>query len=190
MSRASDASKVYQSGNSATNMAARDVNVTNNYAGSPTSHLMARLLEAYRNEKAAGGQIATIIEELDYETKDRDRIGLEQKLAAAGYEDLAADAKVAKELFAKCLLKHNLHGSAQKIFAYLLGRTYSLHTTSLEPLIDNHVPSHALRKAIQSEVTEKLRQEFHDNDLELFPCHLEGMVYFLAGTCRTRWCPK
>ena len=148
------------------------------------------LNDKYLQEMRKDTEIFEYIQQLLHyvDSPEDDVRGLEEKLRSALRDrNYIEEAKKYKELFAKRLIKRDLSPSAQKIFAYLLGKIKQSFRHKIIPSIKNGVDHHTIEEMIFSDVIEPIYEGLEENPLEITWDESIGMLYFLTGNCHLRW---
>ena len=148
------------------------------------------LNEKYLIEKDGDSEVYEIIRVLLHytERESDDFRGLEEKLQDANREeDYIEYAKIQKELFAKRLMKRDLSPSAQKIFAYILGKVKTKFVHNVIPKIKAGCSEAEVDKSILENVIEPIFEELEDNVLDVSMDEMIGMLFFLTGNCHICW---
>lgn len=151
---------------------------------------IAVLNEKYLEECDSKTEVYEFIKALlHYTTRDTKSLhGLEEKLLSAERDDDFIEfAKEHKELFAKRLLKRDLSLAAQRIFAYLLGKTKASFVYNVIPIIKSGANREKIDSAIYSNVLEPIFNELEDNVLDLTMDEIVGMLFYLTGNCHINW---
>ena len=161
---------------------------TNIYSSKPThiSYLNEMYLHELKEETEVGEYIKELMHLID--RKDGDSRGLEEKLRSASRDNsYINNAKELKELFAKRLIKRDLSPSAQKIFAYLLGKIKLSFQHNIIPSMKSGLNQPQIEEMIFVKVLEPIYDQLEENVLGLTWEELSGMLYFLTGNCHLRW---
>jgi len=148
------------------------------------------LNDKYLQEMHEETEIYEYIQELMHyvDSSEDDVRGLEDKLRSALRDtNYIEEAKRYKELFAKRLVKRDLSPSAQKIFAYLLGKIKQSFRYKIIPSIKSGIDCDTIEKMIFSDVIEPINKELEENVLNITWDESIGMLYFLTGNCHLRW---
>jgi len=152
----------------------------------PISILNDKYLQEMQGETEIYEYIKLLMHYVD--PSEDDVRGLEDKLKSALRDsNYIEDAKKYKELFAKRLIKRDLSPSAQKIFAYLLGKLKQSFRHKILPSIKNGLDQDIIEGMIFSNVIEPIYGELEENVLEITWDEFIGMLYFLTGNCHLRW---
>jgi hypothetical protein len=174
--------------------AGRDIHKTTviNYGHGPGCRSEIVLLtEKFRAERANDVTFNETIAKLEHfhaEIHDEPIVGVEDKLAAAGYSPQMVEfAKKTKELFAKKLVEFQLFESAQRIQALLLAEVYSRFHNFIAPMIASDADLTEINEVVQHEIIEPIQTMLGENVLGLYADEINGMLYFLTGNCHIRW---
>ncbi len=152
----------------------------------PISILNDKYIEEMQEETEIFEYIQSLMHFVD--PVEDDFKGLEDKLKSALRDsNYIEDAKKHKELFAKRLIKRDLSPSAQKIFAYLLGKLKQSFRHKIIPSMKNGISQDIIEEMIFSNVIEPIYGELEENVLEITWDEFIGMLFFLTGNCHLRW---
>jgi len=179
--------KTTQIGNKAGNdIVGRDKNVT---VYSQRRSQISFLNEKYLSEKDNGSEVYEIIKLLLHYTirESKDIRGLEGKLQDANREGYIEYAKEQKELFVKRLMKNDLSPSAQKIFAYILGKIKANFVHKIIPKIKSGSSELEINNSILENVIAPIFEELEENVLDVSMDEMIGMLYYLTGNCHINW---
>lgn len=174
--------------------AARDVNKPSYVFPAPNvqsaAAFISQLVKKYKDEKNNNVEFRQTIEKLEHYSSpvsNEPILTLEQKLKNGGREDLINFALRTKEMFGKKLAKHSLSESAQEIHAFLLAEIVSRYHTSVYPHIYSGATIAAVNALIQTQIIEPLQEILGENALGHYADEINGMLYFLTGTCHIKW---
>jgi hypothetical protein len=182
-----------QDGNTAENIAGRDINDNRTFHFSSLSSAKHKklkdLFEKFEHEKKNNIQLNEIIDDLLHYTTPKAEIvvGLEAKLRAANRDGQIEFAKEVKEKYAKKLTKYQFFMSAQKINVYLLGLVWTYFMQAVYPMICNGESEEKINSAINSLIIEPLLEALDGDTMEFNPPEIFGMIYFLTGNCHIKW---
>lgn len=188
--------KTSQKNITATNVAARDlieqqINADKVFfAPSQKAGRLQSLLQKFRYEYENNLQFREEIDELTYFRAQRDSdgvVGLENKLKAGERSDLIDEALEKKELFARKLGTLRHFKSAQRIFAYCLGRTEIIFKTEIGPMIQNGSSHQEIDNAILTKIYDPLLDELEGDEELTNYLLVQGMLFYLTGTCHVKW---
>lgn len=157
--------------------------------GSRRTHISI-LNDKYLQEMRGETEIFEYIQILMHyvDSPEDDVRGLEDKLRSALRDrNYIEEAKKYKELFAKRFIKRDLSPSAQKIFAYLLGKIKQSFRHKIIPSIKNGIDHNTIEEMIFSDVIEPIYEGLEENVLDITWDEFIGMLYFLTGNCHLRW---
>lgn len=173
-----------------------------------TSHTTNRNLGAYGTSGTAGTRMAQLIERYKAETeKDRnlremvaklrewherpegDVIGLEEKLLRGGRPDLVDFAVVAKEKFARVMMRHENSPAAQEIFAYVLAQVWVIFTDMVYPRLVAKDPPDVISRLLVENIYPRIDALLEENPLGLDQAQIKGMIFWLTGNCHLKWAP-
>lgn len=180
--------KITQIGNRAGNDIVGRDKIVNQYSKKRSQ--ISFLNEKFIAEKDNDSEMYEIIKVLLHYTKreNEDFLGLEGKLQSANrQEDYIEYAKEQKELFAKRLIKRDLSPSAQKIFAYILGKVKTRFVHDVIPKIKSGCSEDVVEKSILKNVIEPIFEELEENVLDISMDEMVGMLFFLTGNCHISW---
>lgn len=174
------------------NSAGRDViggdKIDYNFYPSPSPlHVLYKKLRQSTDEN---GGSQTIIEELQHycSKHDGDDVrGLELKLKESNRDDLLYDAEWMKQAASKMIMRWQTSGVAQNIITVILSKIYSDFVMHVRPAIQAGGTRAEVDSLIADKVIDPARIMLGDNDLNITPAILLGMLYFLAGNCHIRW---
>jgi len=160
-------------------------------ASSSTGSRMALLIARYKVETEKDRKVKQMIATLReyHERPEGDVIGLEEKLRRGGRPDLIDFAVVAKEKFARAMMRHENSPAAQEIYAFLLVRVWVLFTDMVYPKIVAQEPPEVIMKSLVDEVYPRLEEQLDENPLGLDLVQIKGMIYWLTGNCHLKWAP-
>lgn len=165
-------------------------NVYNNILA-PNSPL-APLYERLRAERDSAPQMAQISDQLQHyctATTDGDVRGLEAKLKAAGRTDLLRLACELKQTATKNLMKYQTSGVAQDILTHILAKLYMEFVLQVTPAVQAQASRQEVDSLISEKVVNATFAMLGDNDLNLTPADLLGLLFYLGGNCHIRWDP-
>jgi hypothetical protein len=171
-------------------IAARDVIKTYNAAREPTA--MARLVEQYLAETLADQTLTAWTEKLEHFLTNEaspDIRDLDEKMRAAGRDDMLKVALLRKQSAAKAILKMQGSKSAQMIYSFLMAEIVVNFEMSVWPLVQAHASREVVDAAMLEKVIGPAFQTLESNPLMLNKMDIQGLVYFLAGNCHIRWDP-
>lgn len=152
----------------------------------PISILNDKYLQEMQGETEIFEYIQVLMHYVD--SSEDDVRGLEDKLRSALRDrKYIEEAKKYKELFAKRLIKRDLSPSAQKIFAYLLGKIKQSFRHKIIPSIKKGIDRDTIEEMIFSDVIEPIYEGLEENVLDITWVEFIGMLYFLTGNCHLRW---
>ncbi len=165
-------------------------NVTNVHNYGARRSQLSILNDKYLQEMQEETDIFEYIQSLMHfvDPVEADVRGLEDKLKAASRDSrFIEEAKKYKELFAKRLIKRDLSPSAQRIFAYLLGKIKQSFRHKIVPSMKSGMEQEKIEELIFSDVIEPIYDELEENVLEITWDEFIGMLYFLTGNCHLKW---
>ena len=151
---------------------------------------IAKLTQKYRQEMENNVEFRQTIEKLEHyqnQVSDEPALTLEEKLRNGGREDLITFALRTKQMFAKKLAKHSLSESAQEIHAFLLAEVFSRYHQQVYPHVCKGATIAAVNSLIQTQIIEPLQGILGENLLGHYADEINGMLYFLTGTCHIKW---
>lgn len=169
-------------------LAGRDIHKHYHVARQPTA--MAKLVQQYLAETSADRTLSDWIEKLDHYLSNRtnpDIRGLEDKLKASGRDYLLASALLQKQNAYKAIMKQQGSKSAQTIYAYLMAEIVVNFEQSVLPKIQAGESADKVDSAMLERVINPALNMLEDNPLMLDKRDIQGLVYFLAGSCYVRW---
>lgn len=164
----------------------KSLNIFNQGLGrSPLATLIAR----YAEEVRFGFQGSEIIEKLQHWStpESSEVLGVRDKLERGNRPELVKFGLEAKELFTKCLARHQHSKFAQEMFAYLLGWMWQRFNATIRPRIVEGQSAEKIDSLIQIEIINPMEQMLDSNPLGIDPSELSGMMYFLTGNCHLNW---
>lgn len=153
---------------------------------------LANLIEKYHQERVDGVLFDSIIEKLQH-WKDPDPeentqvLGVREKLQKGSRLDLVRFGLRAKEIFTKCLMRHQHSHAAQEIFAYLLASVWQKFNGQIHTRISDGMSNAQIDALVQSEVVEAVETLLDSNPLQIDQAEIAGMIYFLTGNCHINW---
>lgn len=189
-------SKTTQKNNIAKNISARDTIDKSTHIGqlNVSKELkkgeLRNLIDKYQYEVENNYEFREIICSLQHFMDSIDTnevIGLKDKMNKAKRSDQIQNAELLKELFTKQLKSKILSKSAQKIFAYLLGKIHVLFDTYVQPLIIEGKDRKEIDKVVLDKVLTPVFEELGQHDFGIYYQEIRGMLYFLTGNCHIRW---
>lgn len=148
--------------------------------------LLKRLEKAISEEPAAGEFIKILFQYID-KMEDREVIGLEAKLKRGNRNDLLADAKRCKLMFAKRLQRNELSVSAQKAYAHILAHINTAFANIIKHQIRSGATAQEIDMSIYENIIVPLYDIVSDNPLDITMDHIRGMLYYLTGNCYISW---
>lgn len=151
---------------------------------------ITRLTNRYREEREKNIEFREVVDRLQYysnQASNEPALTLEEKLRNGQREDLINFALRTKELFRKQLAKHSLSESAQEINAFLLAEVLSRYHNQVYPHVCLGAPVQAVNSLIQTQIIEPLQEILGENILGHYADEINGMLYFLTGTCHIKW---
>ncbi|MFH1369917.1 MAG: ABC-three component system protein [Planctomycetota bacterium] len=170
-------------------MAAGDIvhiNMPRSVEASPLSNLMTKLREEI-NRAIKSEETLAALKRYETNVDSGEIIGLEAKLKRGQREDLIERAMFYKEEFVKELSKKRLYQTAQRIYVELLEIVFHKFRMCVAPLICSGAAKHEVDKAISEQVTHIMENMIREN-IDLFSAgEIEGMFYFLTGSCHINW---
>jgi hypothetical protein len=172
-------------------VAGRDIDnsltINNQHSGrSP----LASLIQKYNEELASGTSIEAIIEKLQHWTEPdvgTEVLGVKEKLQKGERPELVEFGLKAKELFTKCLYRHQHSRAAQEMCAYLLAAVWQKFNSVIRPRILEGVPNAQIDSLVQIELVQPIEQMLDTNPLQIDQSEISGMIYFLTGNCHLNW---
>jgi hypothetical protein len=168
-------------------LAGRDINHTH-AAREPTA--MARLVEQYLAETIADQTLTAWTEKLEHFLTNEaspDIRGLEEKLLAAGREDMLKVAILRKQSASKAIMKQQGSRSAQTIYSFVMADIVVNFEMSVWPLIQTGANREIVDTSMLEKVISPALKILESNPLMLNKMDLQGLFYFLAGNCYIRW---
>lgn len=135
-------------------------------------------------------ELECIIEELAEYTTDRpDRqiIGVEEKLANGGREDLIENAVYLKNKFERKIAKKQLSRVEQHVYAHVLAVIETAFNQYVRPLILNCGSKEIVDAAVHEHIFEPVYKAIVGFDVSITMQHVSGMLYFLTGKCHLVW---
>lgn len=173
--------------NSTQYQAGRDINIKNE--SKPTR--LSALFDKLNSEFNDNNQITEIIDELESFTKDRDIIGLEQKMIDGNKEHLFEDVSWMKQEYSKKLRKFRFYNSAQKIHSIVLAAVLEKFWNNVSPLIRKNADEEIVLKTISEKVIDPIfrliEEEGCEDIMGLTKSDINGMIYYLTGKCHIKW---
>lgn len=169
-------------------LAGRDIHKHYHVSRQPTA--MAKLVQQYQAETSADRTLSEWIDKLAHyfsNTTNPDIRGLEDKLKASGRDYLLNSALLQKQNAYKAIMRQQGSKSAQTIYAYLLAEIVVNFEQSVLPKIQAKEPADKIDTAILENVINPALNMLEDNPLMLDKRDIQGLVYFLAGSCYIRW---
>ncbi|MBX3742424.1 MAG: hypothetical protein KF712_15670 [Akkermansiaceae bacterium] len=155
------------------------------------SNPLAAILASYDEEIRSGTSFDQIIDKLQHWHEPDDPttavIGVKEKLLGGDREDLIHFAIRAKELFTKCLARHQNSKAAQEIFAHLLAMIWQKFNSLIRPRILEGRSKEEIDQLIQTELIDAIENLLGSNPLRIDQSEISGMIYFLTGNCHLKW---
>jgi len=153
---------------------------------SPLGSLMTKLREEIKNQVKCE-EMLPALQRYQRNVETEGIVGLEEKLKRGQREDLIERAMFYKEEFVKELSKKRLYQTAQRIYVELLEIVFHKFRMCVAPLICSGAAKHEVDKAISEQVTH-IMENFVMENRDLFSqAEIEGMFYFLTGSCHINW---
>lgn len=153
---------------------------------------LARLYERLRAERDDMPRMAQISEQLQHyctAKTDGDVRGLKEKLEASGRQDLLLLATELKQSATKNLMKYQTSGVAQDILTHVLAKLYLEFVLQVTPAVQVGAGRREVDSLVSEKVVNATFAMLGDNDLNLTPADLLGLLFYLGGNCHIRWDP-
>lgn len=153
---------------------------------------MTKLVEQYLAEILADKTLTHWTEKLEHfmsNVVNSDIRSLEEKLTAAGREDLVKAALLRKQSAYKAIMKQQGSRSAQTIYTFLMAEIVVNFEQSVLPLVQAREPRGVVDAAMLQNVISPALAMLEQNPLMLDKMDIQSLVYFLAGNCYIRWDP-
>lgn len=152
---------------------------------------MAQLIERYKAESEKDRNLREMVAKLRewHERPEGDVIGLEEKLLRGGRPDLVDFAVVAKEKFARVMLRHENSPAAQEIFAHVLAQVWVIFTELVYPRLIAKDPPDAISRLLVEDIYPRIDTLLEENPLGLDQAQIKGMIFWLTGNCHLKWAP-
>lgn len=170
-------------------LAGRDINTVNNFSASSKTHI-ERLYDALKEEVRNSGQPIETIEQLQHfmaiPPSQVDRT-LAAKLTESGRGDIVEMAELAKERAAKKIMRFQTSGTAQEIFAYVLGELHNKYIHHARPLIAQGADRASIDSVFEERVVRPVVDCMQPSPLGMSPDMVQAFLFFLAGNCHIRW---
>lgn len=149
---------------------------------------MSRMITKYRQETEQDRQIKQTIEDLQrWQQREGDVIGLAEKLRRGGRVEITDIAILAKDRFARALVRHEFSPAAQEIYAFLLAKVYQLFSQIVYPQICRNADVKEIDRLLANDVYARVEAMLEENPLGLSPEDVMGMLYWLTGNCHLKW---
>lgn len=166
------------------------INYYNYYTLSPSKNVFRNLLLNLENNEDTKSQIKEDLDDFIGEGKERDIIGLKQKLINGGRESKIEDASYSESFATRKISQNQFSVSTQAIFLHLLTIIETKFETYIYPLFEeNETP-----KYIDKEIYEKIVLPLFEDLSEIGPMYtqtlINSLIYFLTGKCYIVWCKK
>jgi hypothetical protein len=169
--------------------AGRDLYKTTIHKGREST-AMTRIVEQYRAETAADKALMAWTAKLEHflsNAASPDIRSLEEKLRAAGRDDIIATALLRKQAASKAILRQQGSKSAQSIFSFLMADIVVNFDQFVLPLVQAGASRSAVDAAISQSVIDPALSMLEENPMDLDRLDIQSLVYFLAGNCYIRW---
>lgn len=152
---------------------------------------MAQLIERYKAETEKDRNLREMVAKLRewHERPEGDVIGLEEKLLRGGRPDLVDFAVVAKEKFARVMMRHENSPAAQEIFAHVLAQVWVLFTELVYPRLVAKDPPQEIGRLLVDDIYPRIDTLLEQNPLGLDQAQIKGMIFWLTGNCHLKWAP-
>lgn len=172
-------------------IAARDINKPT-YINARTTTAMTKLVEQYMAEISSDKNLTQWTEKLEHylsSSTNPDIRSLEEKLSAAGRDELKNSALLKKQSAYKAIMKQQGSRSAQTIYTFLMADIVVNFEQSVFPLVQSGAKREVVDSAMLQKVIEPALAMLEENPLMLDKMDIQSLVYFLAGNCYVRWDP-
>lgn len=156
----------------------------------PSKSPLASLIQKYSEEVTDGANFDLIVEKLQHwkdPNSSTDVLGVKEKLQRGNRPDLVVFGIQAKEMFTKCLYRHQHSKAAQEMCAYLLAAIWQRFNGFIRPRILEGLPNIHIDALVQSELVAPIEEILDSNPLQIDQSEIIGMIYFLTGNCHLNW---
>ncbi len=170
-------------------LAARDIN-KNIYINARVTTAMTKVVQQYMAETQADKSLTEWTEKLGHymsNVVNSDIRSLQEKLTAAGRNELIQDALFRKQSAYKAIMKQQGSRSAQIIYSFLMAEIVIRYEQAVMPLVDEGAARAVVDMAMLEKVISPALDMLEENPLMLDKMDIQALVYFLAGNCYIRW---
>ena len=157
------------------------------YHVQPTS--LSRLYEIFRDAEQASTHQSNIADLLQHysTTASFDVRGLEVKLTEGGRSDIIPEAMLWKQRAAMIITRWQTSPVTQDIITQILSFIHSEFVQHVKPAIQEGKSRTEVEALIGEKVLAPTNAMLGENDLQITPTDVLGMLYFLGGNCHIRW---
>ncbi len=151
------------------------------------------LVQRYKDIDCNSEDFIAMKEELDdynKPRKNRDIIGLSNKLIDGKREDLIDDAIFVKDKFSKRLSRYEFSSHHAAIHLTLLSKIEERFNSLIVPMIKNGECDEVVDLAISKLIIQPIAEEVAPADATLTARQVRGMMFLLTGNCYIKWSIK
>lgn len=148
---------------------------------------LIQFLNALEYSAEDSDEVLAISEELQQYFSNRDVIGLEAKLMAAGREDLLEDAKYEKHRFSQKIARLQFSLQLRQVYHHILAMLVQRFRNGVLPLINSGTSAPEVDAAIMNIVISVYGCTSTSIKLNLTETDIHAMLYFLTGNCHLKW---
>ncbi|MDR9850778.1 ABC-three component system protein [Herbaspirillum huttiense] len=170
-------------------LAARDIH-KNTYFNARATTAMTKVVEQYIAETQADKSLTDWTEKLEHymsNVVNSDIRSLEEKLTAAGRQELINSALLRKQSAYKAIMKQQGSRSAQTIYTFVMAEIVVNYEQAVLPLVQAGAAREVVDAAMLEKVISPAFDMLEENPLMLDKMDIQALVYFLAGNCYIRW---
>lgn len=157
------------------------------YVTQPTA--LSRLYQILRDAEQASAHQSNIAEILQHyqATATFDVRGLDIKLVEGGRSDVLSEALIWKQRAAMIIARWQTSPVTQDIITLILTNIHAEFMQHVKPAIQAGLSRAEVDALIGEKVVAPTNAMLGENDLQITPIDVLGMLYFLGGNCHIRW---
>lgn len=157
------------------------------YNAQPTS--LSHLYEILRDAEQASAHKSNIADQLQHYTATAsfDVRSLEVKLTEGERTDIIQEALLWKQRAAMLIARWQTSPVTQDIITHILSFIHTEFVQNIKPAIQAGQSRIAVEALISEKVLAPTNAMLGENDLQITPTDVLGLLYFLGGNCHIRW---
>ncbi len=148
---------------------------------------LVRFLNALEYAQEDTAELLAISEELQTYFCERDVVGLEAKLSAAGRVDLLENAIYEKHRFSQKIARIQFSLQLRQVYHHILAMLVQRFRNGVLPLINDGASPLVVDSAVMKIVTDVYSCTSDAPQLNLTETDIQAMIYFLTGNCHLKW---